>query len=86
MNDTQLIEGYLLGTLTGADRLVLEARLLTDPQLQTRCESQRQTYELVDAYGRKCLEAEIRAVEQRLFTERRFRTFRKHIDQLFNRP
>lgn len=83
MSDTILIEQYLLGQLSGEERLVVEARLLIEPAFRETYAYQQTTLALVSAYGRQCLERDIEAAHRRVFSERRYRSFRATIQSIF---
>lgn len=83
MNDTQLIEAYLLNRLAADERLLVEARLLLDSEFSNTLKWQRSTYDVVKVYGRTALKQEIRAVEKRLFSESCFKNFRISIANIF---
>jgi anti-sigma-K factor RskA len=83
MNETQLIDDYLFKRLSVEDRLVLEARLLSDLSFKTKLEWQCRVYEIAKAYGRATLKREIMAVERQLFSEPQFKHFRNIISNIF---
>ena len=83
MNDTQELEDYLLNRLPVEDRLLMEARLLLSEDLREKAFWQQQTYALIKQHGRQVLKAEIAAVHTKLFTEKKFETFRQNILSLF---
>lgn len=84
MNDTKQIEDYLNGTLSPEEHLLMQARLLTEPSLNEQMLWQQRSYELVRAYARQQLRAEIASIQKRLFTESRFSSFKKRIQSIFN--
>ena len=83
MNNTILIENYLLGELEPADKLVMDAKLLLDAELRDKTEWQQRTYALVKTYSRASLKKEINAVHKKMFSETRFESFRKKINNIF---
>lgn len=83
MNETQLIENYLFKRLTAEDRLIIEARLLTDPEFNSKLKWQSRAHEIVKAQGQKMLKEEIISVENRLFSELRFQNFRAAVFKIF---
>lgn len=83
MNNAELIEHYLRGSLPPEEHLLMEARLLTEPGLHHEVLWQSRSYELIKAYGRQQLRAEIRRAEARLFTESRFSAFQRRIYDIF---
>jgi hypothetical protein len=84
MNETIEIEEYLHGAGDPGDRLVTEAKLLLNGEFKDNLFWQKQTYALVQDYGRQQLKAEIQKAETKLFQEKRFTRFRKQIFQIFN--
>ncbi len=83
MNETQHIEQYLNRALAPEDHLLMEAQLLIDPTLRDKVLWQERSHELVRAYSRKQIRAEIEKAHQRLFSESRFSAFRKKIQHIF---
>jgi hypothetical protein len=84
MNETQWIDDYLRGEISPETKLLLEARLLIDSDLKEKMFWQEKTYALVKNHGRQQLKREIEKVQQRLFSETRFESFRKKIQILFS--
>ena len=84
MSEAQYLEHYLTGTLSHEDSLVMDARVLLDMGLNDKVIWQQRTYELVKAYGRKQLKMEIEAIHAKLFSEKRFSSFRQKIKNIFN--
>lgn len=80
---TQRLEDYRLRRLTPEDALLVEAELLTNPELRETLQWQERTYELLQAYGRQQLRREILSVQHRLFYRPEYRSFRQIIRQLF---
>jgi hypothetical protein len=83
MNETEELEGYLLYTIQPGERLVTEARLLVYPGMKEKALWQQRTYALIKNYGRKELRAEIENIHKRMFSEKKFETFRKKILFIF---
>jgi anti-sigma-K factor RskA len=83
MNETQQLEHYVHGTLPTEERLLMEARLIVDTELRNKLDWQQKAYALIHAYGRKKLRAEIEQIQNRLFTEDKFKIFRKRIQTIF---
>lgn len=84
MSETQYLENYLMGTLAPEENLVMDARLLLDADLHDKVMWQQRTYELVKTYSRKQLKMEIEKVHTKLFSEKRFSSFRQKIKAIFN--
>jgi hypothetical protein len=84
MRETEEIENYLNGNLRPEDRLLMEAKLLVNPELQEKSRWQQITYKLVQKFGRKQLKQEIKETEHRLFTAPEFAGFQQKIQAIFN--
>jgi hypothetical protein len=83
MNELQQLEYYLQGKLLPEEHLLMEARLLLDVELSDRLTWQQKTYSLLKTYGRKKLRTEIERVNNRMFSEEKFNSFRKKIQTIF---
>ena len=79
----QEIEEFVLQSADVTDRLVFEARMIVDPALAHEVTRQKETYTLIQQYGRRKLKAELEAVHQTLFTQPIHRRFRQKILSLF---
>jgi hypothetical protein len=84
-NNTRLIDQYLLGQMAPGDQLVFDARLMLCPDLQDTLEWQQQVHQLIKLRGRQQLQAQIKQVEQKLFTEHAHQSFRDKIFRLFGK-
>jgi lipoate-protein ligase A len=78
------IECYLSGAAAPHERLLHQARMLVDCDLQRDTRLQQQVYEAVRAYGRKQLRNNIKAVEEQLFTDSTYADFQQQIKQIFD--
>jgi hypothetical protein len=85
MCETQQIEHYVLNTLPHEEKLLMDAKLLLDKDLNERLLLQKQTYAMVQQYGRKLLRAEIENVHGMMFSESKFQNFRKKIFNIFKK-
>lgn len=85
MTDALLLESYLSGQLPANERILFEARLLVEEPLKQQLAAQQHLLELVKAFGRERLRAQIKAAEVRVFTQSRYARFQKHLTQLFQR-
>lgn len=85
LNEIKRIEQHLLQEQSPEDSLLFEARMLLNADLEEKVKRQQKTYQVVQAYGRKQLRAEIEAVHQKLFTEPRHRGFRHKVLSLFTK-
>lgn len=85
LNEIKKTEQYLLKENPPEEALLFEAQMILDPRLKEKAEWQQKTYQLVRAYGRLQLRAEIEAVHQQLFTKPAYKSFRQKIRSFFNR-
>ena len=83
LHDTQIIEKYLSGRLTGPALATFKVRLLTDSQFELRVQRQKAAYETIKYYGRVRLRKEIETVRKRLFTNPGKAGFREKVNQIF---
>jgi hypothetical protein len=83
LNKIQQAEAYLQGKLPAGDKLVFETRMLLNPAMQEDIISQQKVYDIVQAYSRKQLKAEIEAIHTRLFHTTRHISFRERILNIF---
>jgi hypothetical protein len=82
-NSTRTIDSYLNGTLSHADRLLFEARLIIDPVLKRDLFFQKKTHLLIKMYHREKLKEELETVHQKIFNDPDKMDFRRRIYQLF---
>jgi hypothetical protein len=78
--ETKQIDDYLFHS---ADAHLFEAKLIVQPALREKLQWQQRTYELITAFGRRQLKAEIEAVHQQLFSEPEHRSFCQKIKAFF---
>jgi hypothetical protein len=83
LNNLQIIEQYLQGTLSAGDRLVFEARLLINPALRIDLYYQKKTFTLIKMYHRQQLKEELDGLHRKLFNDPTNRDFQQGIDQIF---
>ncbi len=83
LNELRVAEAYLLRTAPPGEQLVFEARLILEPALRQETSWQQKTYGVIREYGRQQLQAEIREVHQKLFSDRRYAGFRSRINRIF---
>jgi anti-sigma factor RsiW len=83
LNKIQQAEAYLQGKLTAGDKLVFETQLLLNPAMQQDVANQQKVYDIVQAYSRKQLKAEIAAIHTRLFHTKMHISFRERILNIF---
>ncbi|WP_020598831.1 hypothetical protein [Spirosoma panaciterrae] len=67
LNEVQLLEDYLKGTLPEDQQLDVEVRLLWDQDVQQKLASQQRAYRALRLFGRRQLRAELEAIHIRLF-------------------
>lgn len=67
LNEVQLLEDYLKGTLPEDQQLDVEVRLLWDQDVQQKLASQQRAYKALRLFGRRQLRAELEAIHIRLF-------------------
>ena len=84
-SENQHIDRYLLQQLSPGHKLVFDARLMLCPELKETVEWQRKVHQLVQLRGRQKLQAQIKAVEQKVFTQPEYSGFRQKLFRLFGR-
>lgn len=82
-SDTVQIDHYLLQQLPPGDQLVFDAKLMLCPELKDSVEWQRKVHQLVQLRGRQQLKAQIKGVEQLVFSQPEYNSFRQRISRLF---
>lgn len=82
-NNTRLIERYLSGELSHADRFLFEAKLVIDPGLKRDLYFQKKTHLLIKMYHRQKLKEEFEALHHQLFNNPDKIDFWRRIYQLF---
>lgn len=85
LNELLLIEDFLLTSPGGEEKVLMQARLLLQPELQESIHWQQKTYQLVETYGREQLRKEISQVHQKLFASPEYLSFRQRIMRLFSK-
>lgn len=83
LNDLQLIEESLNGTIRPENALLLRAKELLDPEWNENIRAQQQAYQLIQQYGRQQLRMEIAAADEKIFRSAAHAGFRKKIFRLF---
>ena len=83
LNEIKQIEDHLFGNLKKEEEVLFQANLLLNQHLVENVRAQKKTYQLIHAYGREHLRAEIEAVHRKMFTEPENRRFRQKILSLF---
>jgi len=83
--EIQKIERYLQHTASAEDMLLMEARLLTNPDLRDDVEAQRKAYRLIHRYGRQQVKQAIAAADRQLFSQKKHLGFRQRILNIFHK-
>lgn len=83
-NELRLIEGHLLSEQNNEDSLLVEAKLILQPDFREQLYWQKKTYEMVQQYGRLQLRKQIEQVHQQLFTAPEHLSFRQKILKFFS--
>lgn len=83
LREIKAIEQYLLQKGPMPDRLLTEAYLQLDTELEHNLKAQQKAYAVIKQYGREKLMQEIRQTEKKLFSENRFRNFQAVIRAIF---
>jgi hypothetical protein len=83
LNEIKQIEAYLHHTLPAEERLVMEARLITDEDLRLKLYLQRKVYALIALYKRRKLKAEVEGLHNRLFSDPAKTSFKQNILNYF---
>lgn len=83
VNDTRQIDLYLLKQLAPEDKLLMDARFVLNTDLHEILQWQQQVHALVQMRGRKQLKAQIKTVEEKLFTAPEHVSFRERVWRLF---
>nr|WP_319999516.1 hypothetical protein [uncultured Draconibacterium sp.] len=82
-NNTRLIEKYLNGSLSPADRFLFESRLVIDPVLKRDSYFQKKTVQLIKMYHRERLKEELETLHQQILNNPDKINFWLSINQLF---
>jgi hypothetical protein len=84
-NNTRLIEKYISGNLSLADKIILESKLAIDPVLKQEFYFQKKTYQLVKYYHREKVKEELDALHKKIFSHPNKINFRRSIYRLFKK-
>jgi hypothetical protein len=84
MNETALIDQYLLGQLSPEDRVLFEAKLLIDDSLAEKTATQQHLHNIVVQSARRQLRREIAAAEQHVFEHAGHGAFQALIRRIFH--
>ena len=83
LNDIRDIEGYLLGTSSVEQRLLLEARAQVNADLAENITLQSKAFEQIRLYSQNQLRQEIKVAETEVFTQSKYQYFRQKVLALF---
>lgn len=81
--EIEQIEDFLLKRGEVEDRLVTEAKILSNPELKELTHWQVKSYDLIQQYGREKLRLEIKAAEYRIFHASKYKSFQSRIQSIF---
>ncbi|MFD0751301.1 hypothetical protein ACFQZS_14215 [Mucilaginibacter calamicampi] len=85
LNNIKVIDDYLFGDMATSDRLLFEANLLLNSSLSDDVQHQKITHAVIKQYGRQCIKAEIKAVQQTLANAPQYSSFMQRIVNLFKK-
>ena len=85
LTETAQIENWLFRHGEISERLLIEAKVLSNPEMRRNTQWQYHTYELARLYGQEKLHEEIKVVEHRLFPTSKYRSFQHRIRSIFKR-
>lgn len=83
LTEIELIERYLNHSLAEDDRLVVEARMITDYTFRINVFLQRKINQLIKLYYRKTIRSKAEQFHTRLFSDPEKKAYKKSILQLF---
>ncbi len=81
--ETEQLDKYLHQSAESSEALLTEAKLMLSPTLRDKLYWQANTHDLIHLYGREKLRKEINAIENRLFTKPKYRSFQERISAIF---
>lgn len=84
LNNILETEQYLAGQLSPEDRLLYDARLIVDGELNEQTRWQQHTYEVIHAYGRMQFRNKLEKMHERFMTEPQHNSFRNKILKIFS--
>ncbi|QNL49312.1 hypothetical protein H8S90_21660 [Olivibacter sp. SDN3] len=82
-NHTEHLEAYILDKLSPEDRLIFDAQLLLDREVQDNLHWQKRSYGIVKAHGREQLRTQLKKIEQELFSKSVHKNFVQRILSYF---
>ncbi len=85
--EIQKIEGFILGTLPAEEAILLESKMILDIEFKRNVEIQQAVMNVVQTYGKNQssvkLKKEIQQVEQKVFSNRKYKSWKNRIFQFF---
>ncbi len=85
LNKIKETEEYLFKKSAANERLLFEAELILNPELQQSLIWQKKTYELIDLYGKAEIKTELNRVHQEFFSDKKYQSYCLKILSFFNR-
>lgn len=85
LNKLKVWEEYLEHQLLPEEKLLLDAHLIIDKKLKDELYCQQKAYQLVNAYGREDLRAQLLRVDQELFANPAHKNFVDKIKGFFRK-
>ncbi|MEN6455741.1 MAG: hypothetical protein ABFD10_15945 [Prolixibacteraceae bacterium] len=82
-NNTRLIEKYLQGEMSPAEKFLFEAQLLINPGLRMDVRAQKTAYALVGMYHRKKIREELETIHRQIFSDPEKAVYQQQVYQLF---
>lgn len=82
--DTELLEKFLRGELSAAEKLWVQARLLTEPELKQELDLHRKIHRLIVLYRRRKLMDQVEEIHREIFNAPGQLKFKLKIQRLFN--
>lgn len=85
LNNTKITDDYVNGLLPTGDALLMQARLILNPDLDKEVGLHKQTLNIVRQYGRESLRAQIEDIHQQLFVQPQHQSFKDLVLNFFKR-
>ncbi len=85
LNEIRQLDDWLIQKGAPQERLVTEARVLSNPEMKEKAKWQLATYQLVRRYGRDKLRKEIELIEAQLFNHPKHHSFQERIRAMFKK-
>jgi len=83
--EIQHLENWLLSRGEPTERLLTEVKVQLDTDLKQKAQWQDKTYQIIKAYGRQQLREEVTAIEQKMLSAPKYRSFRERILSIFKK-